>query len=229
MNSDSDVILDAYYDEKMKIQEHYAHVIRELDIVRNTLAEKLANKPEYVSILNAMVFIRIQTVTNINFEVKEFNAWTSDDIPVSYYPSGMGKSEIAKIQDDIQLLDRVVEGHVYGNIFAAKSLVYVGCPKKREDICEHATQIFPLTLEQFGNYVKTIGVAIANLQSDVQREEEELGPTTDQELFQLRQDCLEATMKQLNVDILGPMNDWRDAYLGGQDDKSEVSRREMKL
>ena len=235
MNTDIDVIMDAYYDEKLKIQDHYANVIRELDTVRNRLAKDMADNPDYKSIINAMAFIRQQTVTNIGFEVKEFNQRTSDDIPVSYYPGGMSKSEIAKLQDDFKLLKQVEDGHVYGNIFSAKSLVYISCPRKREDIIENATWIFPLTLDQFGHYVKTIGVAIANLQLDVQRAETELMEATlpddvsDQQLFQLRQDCLEAMMKQLNQDILGPMNDWRDEFLGEQDDKSEVSRREMKL
>lgn len=234
-NTEADVILDAYYDEKLKIQEHYSNVFRELDIVRDKLAASLAENEQYPSILNAMVFIRQQTVTNIGFEVKEFNQWTSSDIPVSYYPKTMMGSEIALVQKDIELLDQVKAGQVYGNIFSAKSLVYISCPHKRDDIQENATQIFPLTLEQFGQYVKTIGVAIANLQLDVQRAESEAveaslpDDLSDQEIFQLRQDCLEATMKQLNQDILGPMNDWRDEYLGEQDEKSEVSRREMKL
>lgn len=225
-----DVVSDAYYDERQTIQNHYAAVFKELSLVRQQLNRSLADNPLYEPILRAMIFIRTQTITNIGFEVKEFNQTTCDDFPISYYPSPMGGSEIARLQKDVELLDRVKEGHVYGNIFSAKSLVYVACPRKREDIPKNAAQIFPITIEQFGSYVNTIGQAITGLQTDV--EANGFGDDSileKEELFEGRQNLLEQTMRQLNQDILGPMNDWRDAYMGQPDDKSEVSRREMKL
>ena len=217
-------LLSAYYSEMDSIQTHYARVVSELKIVRNQIASELATNPLYDPILRAMIYIRTQTITNIGFEVKEFNQWTCDDIPVSYYPTGMGKTEIAKLQDDIKLLNRVQDGHVYGNIFAAKSLVYVADPANRADICERATQIFPLSLEQFGAYVGSIADAIVNLDNNVKAQD-----LLGDEHGEARQELLQDTMRNLNVAILSPMNDWRDAYLGKEDDKSEVSRREMQL
>lgn len=220
---------DAYYSEKHNIQDHYARVISELDIVRNDLHKQCNDEPSFSTTLNALCFIRNQSITDIGFEVKEFNQWTLNDQPVAFYPTGRVSAEIAKIQDDIKLMNLVKEGSVYGNIFSAKSLVYISCPNKKEDIASNATQIFPLTLEQFQQYVTTIGNAINSLHETVQHAEQQLSNPSEEQLFDLRQDHLATTMKQLNQDILGPMNDWRDLYLGEQDEKSEVSRREMKL
>lgn len=241
MQSMNDYLMDAYCQEKTNIQNHYQHVIQELDIVRNQIASAMSKDELREPILRAMTFIRTQTITNIGFEVKEFNEWTSTDIPVSYYPSGSGKAEIAKVQGDIELLDRVAEGKIFGNIFSAKSLVYIAdnTPDRGliEAITSGAAQIFPLTIEQFGAYVGVIADSIVGLdqtvksKSTVSAVNQFSGQITthskqldSDELQQL----LEDTMRKLNVDILEPMNEWRTAFLDGvEDEMAKVSKREM--
>ncbi len=241
MQSMNDYLMDAYCQEKTNIQEHYQRVVQELDIVKNNLAESIASRDVYEPILRAMTFIRTQTITNIGFEVKEFNQWTCTDIPVSYYPSGSGKAEIAKVQGDIELLDRVAEGKIFGNIFSAKSLVYIAdnTPDRGliEAITSGAAQIFPLTLEQFGAYVGVIADSIVTLDETVKSKSSytrsnqlsgEINTFSKQLDSEELQQLLETTMRKLNVDILEPMNEWRTAFLDGVEDEfAKVSKREM--